>query len=76
MPIRPDNRWLYLIDWAELSSLIRFERAKGRCERCRRPHLKIIKHLGLGPITGFPRHEKCDSLFSLMWRVICRESSG
>lgn len=48
MPIRPENRWLYPIDWPELSSLIRFERAKGRCERCRPPHLKIIDHLGDG----------------------------
>jgi len=34
MPIRPQYRWLYPIDWPQLSAMIRFERAKGRCE-CR-----------------------------------------
>lgn len=38
MPIRPSQRWYYPIDWRELSHLIRFERARGRCEQCRRPH--------------------------------------
>ena len=32
MPIRRHDRWLYLIDWRELSVAIRFRRAKGRCE--------------------------------------------
>lgn len=38
MPIAREHRWLYPIDWRELSNLIRFRRAKGRCEHCRRPH--------------------------------------
>lgn len=38
MPIRPDQRWLCPIDWPELSRLVRFGRAGGRCERCARPH--------------------------------------
>lgn len=38
MPIRPSQRWYYPIDWRELSRLVRFERAGGRCEHCRRPH--------------------------------------
>ena len=38
MPIRPSQRWYYPIDWRELSQCIRFERARGHCERCRRPH--------------------------------------
>ena len=38
MPIRRDQRWFYPIDWRELSQVIRFDRAGGRCERCRRPH--------------------------------------
>ena len=33
MPIRPELRWLYPIDWPELSAVIRFERAQSRCER-------------------------------------------
>ena len=48
MPIAPENRWLYPIDWRELSRLIRFERAKGRCERCGRPHGRDVVHLGDG----------------------------
>ncbi len=48
MPIRPENRWLYPIDWQQLSDAIRFERAGSRCEKCRRPHLRRIVHLGDG----------------------------
>ena len=48
MPIAPENRWLYPIDWPELSRLIRFGRAKGRCERCGRPHGQDVVHLGNG----------------------------
>ena len=36
MPIRWQYRWLYPIDWRELSAAIRFRRAKGRCEGCER----------------------------------------
>ena len=46
MPIRPENRWLYPIDWEQLSQSIRFSRAGGRCERCARPHLQRVPHLG------------------------------
>lgn len=48
MPIRPEHRWFYPIDWRELSAVIRFRRAKGRCERCARPHGRDIYHLGDG----------------------------
>ena len=48
MPIAPEHRWLYPIDWRELSNLIRFGRAKGRCEHCRRPHGRDVLHLGDG----------------------------
>ena len=30
MPIAREHRWLYPIDWRELSAFIRFGRAKGR----------------------------------------------
>lgn len=39
---------LYPIDWPQLSAVIRFRRAKGRCEQCGRPHGEIISHLGDG----------------------------
>ena len=48
MPIRKEHRFLYPIDWPELSAIIRFERAKGRCEGCGRPHLTHVRHLGDG----------------------------
>lgn len=48
MPIRPENRWLYPIDWPQLSDTIRFERAGGRCEGCGRPHGQMVCHLGDG----------------------------
>ena len=48
MPIRPEYRFLYPIDWPQLSAMIRFARAGGRCERCGRPHGQLIWHLGDG----------------------------
>ncbi|MFN0108522.1 MAG: hypothetical protein ACKVZH_06675 [Blastocatellia bacterium] len=34
----PMNRKLYPKNWREISSFIRFERAKGKCEECGAPH--------------------------------------
>jgi hypothetical protein len=48
MPIRPQYKWFYPIDWPQLSAMIRFERAKGRCQRCGRPHGREVQHLGDG----------------------------
>lgn len=48
MPIRPENRWLYPIDWRQLSDWVRFDRARGACERCGRPHKRRVTHLGDG----------------------------
>lgn len=48
MPIAREHRWLYPIDWRELSAFIRFVRAGGRCEHCRRPHGRSVLHLGDG----------------------------
>ena len=45
MPIRDDLRWFYPIDWTILSRIIRFERARGRCEGCGRPHGRRIRQL-------------------------------
>ncbi len=42
MPIRPELRWFYPIDWPELSRAIRFGRAGGRCEGCGRPHGQTV----------------------------------
>ena len=48
MPIRREHRFFYPIDWRELSALIRFRRAGGRCEVCGRPHGRVVYHLGDG----------------------------
>ncbi len=48
MPIRPALRWFYPIDWPQLSRWVRFERAAGRCEQCRRPHGTLIACLADG----------------------------
>lgn len=48
MPIRPRLRWCYPIDWPQISSAVRFFRAKGRCEKCRRPHGCIVRQFADG----------------------------
>ncbi len=48
MPIRPQLRFYYPIDWPQLSAAIRFGRAKGRCEHCGRPHGQTVEHMGDG----------------------------
>lgn len=44
MPVPPELRGFYPIDWKQLSAVIRFERAKGRCETAGR----LVQHLGEG----------------------------
>lgn len=48
MPIKREFKWLYPVDWPQLSALVRFVRAEGRCQGCRRPHRADVKHLGDG----------------------------
>ncbi|WP_082503957.1 hypothetical protein [Methylobacterium sp. Leaf111] len=48
MPIRREHRFFYPIDWPQLSAVIRFKRAGGRCEVCARPHGQRVFHLGDG----------------------------
>jgi hypothetical protein len=48
MPIRPEHRFFYPIDWPQLSIAIRFGRARGCCEGCGRPHGRMVYHLGDG----------------------------
>ncbi|WP_407529646.1 hypothetical protein [Methylobacterium oryzisoli] len=48
MPIRREHRGFYPIDWPQLSAVIRFRRAGGRCEGCGRPHLQRIVCLSDG----------------------------
>ena len=48
MPIRPEHRFFYPIDWPQLSATIRFGRAGGACEGCGRPHRKTVYCLADG----------------------------
>jgi hypothetical protein len=48
MPIKPELRWLYPIDWRELSAAVRFGRARGRRGVCRRPHGATVWRLDNG----------------------------
>lgn len=48
MPIRRELRGFYPIDWKQLSAVIRFERAKGRCEAWGRRHGRLVQRLGDG----------------------------
>ena len=48
MPIKPELRWFYPIDWKQISHWVRFVRAKGRCQVCGRPHGETVQHLGDG----------------------------
>jgi hypothetical protein len=45
MPIRRELRGLYPPNWKELSRRVRFERARGLCEACGRPHVTLIRCL-------------------------------
>ena len=45
MPIRRELRPLYPPHWRELSHHVRFERARGRCQRCGRLHLTLVRCL-------------------------------
>jgi len=45
MPIHARYRWFYPIHWPQLSAVIRFKRAQGKCERGR-PHGRVACHLG------------------------------
>lgn len=48
MPIRPEIRWFYPIDWSHISARVRFVRARGRCECCGRPHGARVTQLADG----------------------------
>lgn len=62
MPIRPELRWFYPIDWPILSRTIRFGRAQGRCENCGRPHGSTVLQLAdgrwLDPAVGSWRDDR------------------
>ena len=55
MPIKPELRYFYPIDWPQISHWVRFVRAEGRCQVCGRPHGKTVRHLGVAASTLY-RH--------------------
>ncbi|MDR3515091.1 MAG: hypothetical protein P4M00_04685 [Azospirillaceae bacterium] len=52
MPIRPEARWHYPIDWPQISQRVRFKitgpHGAGRCWKCGRPHGREVKILADG----------------------------
>ncbi len=48
MPIKAEMRWFYPIDWPQISRHVRFERARGVCQGCGRPHGKTVRCLADG----------------------------
>ena len=60
MPIRPAFRPLYPPNWTELSRQVRFERAGGRCQGCRRPHLAQVRCLPDGRWFDETKRTWCD----------------
>ncbi|HYE00725.1 MAG TPA: hypothetical protein VEH84_15195 [Alphaproteobacteria bacterium] len=62
MPIRPEYRWFYPIDWPLISRAVRFDRARGRCEVCGKPHRAVVTQLRDGrwadPAEGVWRDAK------------------
>ena len=45
MPIRPALRTRYPRNWPEISASVRFARAGGLCQNCKRPHLATVRCL-------------------------------
>src|SRR5437660_10850487 len=45
MAIRPALRARYSRNWPEISARVRFARAGGLCQNCKRPHLATIRCL-------------------------------
>jgi hypothetical protein len=45
MPIKPEMRGFYPINWPEISRRVRFERAAGMCQGCGRPHGVAVRCL-------------------------------
>ena len=43
MPIKPELRYFYPIDWPQISHWVRFVRAKGHCQVCGRPHGETVR---------------------------------
>jgi len=56
LPINRELRWFYPIDWPEISRRVRFERARGVCEGCGRPHGETVRCLPDGRWFDPVRH--------------------
>ena len=56
MPIRAEMRWFYPIDWPQLSRHVRFERDRGLCQECGRPHGKTVRCLPDGRWSDTDQH--------------------
>ena len=52
MPIKPELRYFYPIDWPQISHWVRFVRAKGHCQVCGRPHGETVQPPGRWSLVG------------------------
>src|SRR6201993_726898 len=56
VPIKPEMRGFYPIEWPQISRRVRFERAAGICQGCGRPHGMTIRCLPDGRWFDPTRH--------------------
>ena len=56
MPIKPEMRGSYPLDWPQISRRVRFERADGICQGCGRPHGATVRCLPDGRWFDATRH--------------------
>ena len=78
MPIRREQRFFYPIDWPQLSALVRFGRAGGRCDGYGRSHGPWSTTLGAaigGMLTWLRgrRLEACSVAFTPELRLVAGE---
>ena len=55
MPIKPELRYFYPIDWPQISHWVRFVRAKGHCQVCGRPHGETVQQASLHDLLKIAR---------------------
>ena len=69
MPILPENRARYPLDWHRRSRFVRFYRAKGKCEWCGaehgKPHPKTGSRVVLTTAHVFDDRPEASSLLNL-----------
>jgi hypothetical protein len=76
MPISAALKHHYGSEWRAISAQIRFARARGRCETCDRPHLKVVQTLADGQWYDDERHVWRDCMGHISDGPAGRDSPG